>query len=306
MKIYIIGSGGVGGYLGAVLAKNRNDVTFLARGEHYRAIKKNGIKIESTEGAFKICPAQVIDNVSDIACPDLVIFAVKTYDTDVVARELSKVVNKDTVVITFQNGIDGDEQIKRYIRNTNVYPGVAYVLSTRISPGVINQINKSPRLIFGSKSVFGVPELKRIKEIMCEAKIDAVVSDNIVKDLWDKFILITSFISVTAIRRKPINKVFTNLSKRSLFRECINESIKIAKAEKIDITDDMSGVIMSRFCEISPSAKPSLFMDVDKEHKSEIEKLNGTLIKLAKKHNINVPINQLAYKTIKSKNRFLF
>ena len=129
MKIYIVGTGGVGGYFGGVLAKVGNDVTFVARGENFKAIRENGLIVKSVIGNFTVKAIKVIEKISEIKNPDLIIFTVKTYDTESVAKELDFVVNGKTIIITFQNGIDNDNEIKKYIQNAQVYPGVTYVVS---------------------------------------------------------------------------------------------------------------------------------------------------------------------------------
>ena len=139
MKIYILGSGGIGGYFGSLFAKAGLDVTFIARGENYKAIKENGLIVKSVVGNFEIKPAKVIESISKITDPDLIIFSVKTYDTEIVAKELSSVVNENTIILTFQNGVDNDIRIRKIISNTQVYPGVAYVITAKIVTN--NQIN---------------------------------------------------------------------------------------------------------------------------------------------------------------------
>ena len=182
MKIHIIGSGAVGGYFGGLLAKAGNDVTFVARGEHYQAIKNNGLIVKNVISDFVIKPAKVIENISDIINPDLIIFTVKTYDTDSAAIKLAQVVNRDTVIITFQNGVDNDSQIKKYIKS-EVYPGAAYVISTKTGSGIIEQTGGLRKLIFGDRSNPNNDRLTKIEEVMRKAEIDAKVSDDITRDI---------------------------------------------------------------------------------------------------------------------------
>ena len=188
MKVYIVGSGGAGGYLGGLLARSGKDVTFVARGEHYQAMKEEGLKIKSVMGDFEVRPARVIHRISDITNPDLIIFSVKTYDTDQTAKELKSVVNKDTVVISFQNGVENDREIRNHIPHGKVYPGVAYLVSTRTKPGLIEQTGGPRKFIFGDRQD---PENQRLKEIegyMTEAEVDASTSANITRDLWRKYV----------------------------------------------------------------------------------------------------------------------
>jgi len=300
MKIYIVGSGGVGGYFGGLLAKADKDVTFVARGEHYQAIKNNGLTVKSVAGDFEIKPAQVIGNISEIVNPDLVIFTVKTYDTDNVAKELAPVVKDNTVIITFQNGIDNDNQIKKQIKNAQVYPGVAYVISTRTKPGVIEQTGGLRKLIFGDRDKPDNSKLKEIEKLMKNAGIDATASDDITRDLWKKFMFIAAFSGMTAICRASIGKVLSDSLTKSLYERCLKETITVAKAMKVNVADDAFELIMTISDNTASDSKSSLLVDIENNRKNEIETLNGTLVGFAKEHKVDVPINGLIYGAIKS------
>jgi len=299
MKIYIVGSGGVGGYFGGMLAKDGNDVTFVARGEHYKAIKEKGLTIKSEDGDFVIKPASVIEKISDITNPGLIIFTVKTYDTASVAKELNSVVNKKTIIITFQNGVDNDNEIKKYIKNARVYPGVAYIISTKISTGVISQSGGARWLIFGDRNNSQNNELKNIETLMRKANIDARYSDDITRDLWKKFMFIVAYAGMTAICRSPIGKVMGDPQTKSQYERCVKEAIEVGKAKKVNIAENAFESIMKVTLNTSPESKSSLLVDIENGRQNEIETLNGTLVRFAKEKNIHVPINEMIYAAIK-------
>ena len=299
MKIYVVGSGGVGGYFGGKLAQAGNDVTFVARGEHYHAIKERGLIVKSVVGDFEVKHAQVVESISGIVNPDLIIFTIKTYDTDKAAKELVSVANKDTVVISFQNGVDNDNQIKKFVRNTQVYPGVAYVISTKTKPGVIEQTGGLRKLIFGDRENSNNSRLKEIEKLMKKADIDATASDDITRDLWKKFMFITAFSGMTAICRSPIGKVLDDPITKSLYERCVKEAVSVAKVMRVNVADDVFGTIINISCGTAPDSKSSLLVDVENNRKTEIETLNGALVRFAKEHNVDVPINKLIYGAIK-------
>lgn len=299
MKIYIMGSGGVGGYFGGRLAKVGNDVTFIARGEHYRAIKERGLTVKSVIGDFKVKPVQIINSASKINNPDLIVFTVKTYDTDKVSKQLAKVVNKDTIIITFQNGVDNDNQIKKYVKSSNIYPGLAFVISTKTKPGLIEQTGGLRKIIFGDRNNSKNQKLKEIEKLMRDAEINAVLSDDITRDLWKKFMFINAFSGMTAICRSSIGKVLGNPITKFLYERCIKEAISVAKAMGINVVDDILQTIITISTNTAPASKSSLLIDVENKRRNEIESLNGTLVKLAKKNSVDVPINELIYGAIK-------
>jgi 2-dehydropantoate 2-reductase len=295
MKIYIVGSGGGGGYLGGLLAKSGKDVTFVARGEHYQKIKEDGLKVKSVTGDFQVRPAQVIERISEIADPDLIIFAVKTYDTEEAARELVPVVNRNTIIITFQNGVDNDHQIKKQVKNAKVYPGVAYVASTKTKPGLIEQTGGPRKFIFGDRNHSQNQKLKGIEKLMREAGADVTVSEDIIRDLWKKFIFIVAFSGMTAICRSPIGKVLGHPITKGLYKICIKEAIQVAKSINIRVENNTFENTMTISGNFQPDSKSSLLVDIENQRRTEIEALNGKLVALAKKKKIHVPINELIY-----------
>jgi len=295
MKIYIVGSGGGGGYLGGLLAKSGGDVTFVARGEHYQRIKEEGLKVKSIMGDFEVRPAQVIERISEISNPDLIIFAVKTYNTEEAAGELAAVVNRNTIIITFQNGVDNDHQIKKQAKNAKVYPGVAYVVSTKTKPGLIEQTGGPRKFIFGDRNHSQNQKLKGIEKLMREAGVDITVSDDITRDLWKKFIFIVAFSGMTAICRSPIGKVLGHPITKRLYETCVREAIQVAKSINIRVGNNTFENIMTTSGNFQPDSKSSLLVDIEKQRRTEIEALNGKLVALAKKKKINVPINEMIY-----------
>ena len=303
MKIYIIGTGGVGGYFGGLLAKAGLDVTFVARGENYKAIKENGLIVRSILGDFEVKPAQVIEKISEISNPDLVIFSVKTYDTESVAGELASVINENTILITFQNGVDNDTQIKKFIASSQVHPGAAYVITAKTEPGIIKQTGGPRKLIFGDRKVPDNPQLKKVEGLMKEAGIDATTSDDITSDVWKKFMFICPFSGLTALYRKTIGEILSNADTKKQYEDCLREAITVATAKGVNVSENSFEEIMKTSDKFAPDSKSSLLLDIESGRKNEIEALNGNLVKFAKELKISVPVNKLIYETIKENNK---
>lgn len=300
MKIYVVGAGGVGGFFGGLLAKNGQDVTFVCRGDHYKAIKENGLKVKSLIGDFIVKQVKVVDSISKIKNPDLVIFAVKTYDTEAAAKELKSVINENTVVITFQNGIENDLVIKKITGSKNVYPGVAYVISARTKPGVIEQTGGLRKLIFGDRNNPENSSLRKVEKVMQDAGIDALLSDDITRDLWKKYMFIVAFSGMTAVCRSPIGKILADPITLDSYERCVREAIRVAKTHGVAVASDTFENIMTISKNTVPESKSSLLIDIENGRKNEIETLNGTLVKLARNYGIDVPVNELIYGAIKT------
>ena len=299
MRTYIIGTGGVGGLFGGLLARGGMDVTFLARGEHYEVMKNHGLIVKSVIEDFQIKPAKVAGSIAEIQSPDFIMFAVKTYDTADVAQQLAHVVTKNTVIITFKKGVDNDNEIKKYVKKARVFPGLVFVSSTRTAPGVIEQTGGARKLIFGDRKSSDNKDLKRIQNMMVEAGIDATISDNITLDLWKKFIFICAFSGMTAICRSTIGKVLSDPLAKGIYEDCVREAIAVAETLRVNIPDATFDEVMQISQAFAPDSKSSLLVDIGNNWKNEIETLNGTLVRFAHSHKVSVPINQLIYSGIR-------
>ncbi len=303
MKIYVVGTGGVGGYFGGLMAKGGLDVTFVARGDdNFRQIQNNGLLVKNTDKDFLVKPAKVIRLISEIEKPNLILITVKTYDTKITAQELLKVVNKNTVIITFQNGINNDEIIKKEVKLDNVFPGVAYVISSKTKPGVIEQIGGLQKLIVGDKKKEINFVLRNIVNTVKKSGIDITLSDDITRDLWQKYLFIIPFAGMTAICRSAIGKVLEDPFAKSIYEKCLREALMIAKLKKINLPNNIFEDVMAKSEKTAPNSKSSLLVDIENNRKTEIETLHGTLVKYAKELDVEIPINELIYTSIKMSN----
>lgn len=299
MKIYIVGSGGLGGYFGGLLAKSGQDVTFVARGLHYEAMKQDGLHVKSIGGNFSINPVKIIRTFSEITQPDLIIFSVKTYDTEEIAKELNTVINSSTIIVTFQNGATNDFIIKKIINSENIFPGVAYVITTKTQPGLIEQTGGLRKLIIGDRNNPENQQLKQVVKTMKNAGIDATLSDDISRDVWKKYMFIVAFSGMTAICRSPIGKILSDPVTRSVYELCVKEAISVAQASGANVADNAFDAIMATSTNTASGSKSSLLVDIENNRKNEIETLNGALVRLAKNKNIKIPINETIYGAIK-------
>lgn len=165
MKIAIIGVGAVGGFFGGLLAKANNDVTFIARGEQYVALKNNGLSVSSTDGDYVVNPVKVVDKVSKLEKVDLILICTKTYHRDEIARQIIEIAKDDTIIIPLQNGIDNDLRIKEICKIGKCYPGLVYLIASRTQPGMILQTAGPKMIFFGKRGSEPNEELKEIEKI---------------------------------------------------------------------------------------------------------------------------------------------
>lgn len=300
MKIYIIGTGGIGGYFGGLLARGEYDVTFVARGANYKALNENGLVVENVVENFIVKPVKVVESIKDISEPDLIIFSVKTYDTENAAKDLSSVVTEQTIIITFQNGVDNDTKIKGYVKKAQIYPGVAYIITAKTEPGIIRQTGGLRKLVFGDRHNSNNPRLKDIEVLMRRVGIDATMSDDIIRDIWKKFMFICPFSGLTAFHKKTIGEVLSDVGTRKQYEDCLKEAIAVAKAKGVTVSENAFDEVMKTSTNTAPDSKSSLLLDIENDRRNEIETLNGTLVRYANELKINVPINELIYKKFTS------
>lgn len=303
MKVVFIGVGGVGGYFGGLLAKSGIDTTFVARGEQLRALRERGLSVRTVDGSFDLPKISVVPSVSLAGTPDVIFVSTKTYDRDSVARELASLTNGEPTVIPLQNGIDNDLRIKAIAPRLKVVPGLAYIISARTAPGVIEQTAGPRTIFFGERSGEDNLLLVELEALMRNAGIRATYSRHIEKDLWLKFAWLTTFAGMTALCRCPIGRIVRDEETFRLFLQCYGEVCAVAAAEGMSFSEAEQREAERRAEEYRLSgghAKSSLLVDLEQRRPTEIESLNGAVVQLAQKHGIPVPTHETIWCAIRA------
>lgn len=302
MKTAVIGTGGVGGYFGGLFAKSGADVTFVARGEHYAAIKQHGLVVKTVDGDFNLPQAKVVDSISALDRPDVVIIATKTYGLEAAARELIPVVNEDTIIIPVQNGIDHDLVVKKILPRAQVHPGLTYIISTRTAPGLIEQTAGPKTIFFGARGGGEVKALRVLEDQMKSAGIRATYSPDIEQELWAKFLWVTTFAGVTSLCRCAIGKIVQDPAAFEFYIGCLDEALAVARAHKISLRPNIREEIISKseqYRHTGSESKASMLVDIENGRPTEIEALNGTIVRLARAAEIAVPRHEAIYNAVR-------
>jgi len=297
MKIAIIGTGGVGGYFGGKLAKAGYDVTFLARGEHLKAIQQNGLAVKSIRGDFKINPVKVTDSIKTIGLVDLVILAVKAWQVKDIAKELAEIINRDTIILPLQNGVSSTDELKEYINPENIIGGLCRIISKIESPGIINHFGVEPTILFGELDNSKTERTIKIKAIFDNADIKARISDDIIADIWKKYIAICVS-GLLAVTKTTYGELRELKETRQLMIELLNEIFKLSQKIGIHIEPDFLDKTVAFIDTFPYYSTSSLTRDVWEGKPSEIEYQNGTVVKLAEKYGIDTPVNRFVYNCI--------
>src|SRR3972149_1261022 len=235
MHIAIMGSGGAGGYYGALLARSGHDVTFIARGAHLRAIREHGLKVYSVHGDFQIAPAHVTDDPAEVGAVDLTIFAVKTYDTDSAAQRMRPLVSSQTTILPLQNGVESAAHLSRYFRKEAVLGGATWIVSSIVEPGVIRQESQFRRIVLGELDGRETQRAKDIRQALADAGITAELTNTIEKVLWTKLLFIASFSGLTSVTRAPAEPVRARAARRLLLERAMREVEAAARAKGVDL-----------------------------------------------------------------------
>jgi 2-dehydropantoate 2-reductase len=299
MKIAIVGSGGVGGYFGGLLARDEHDVAFMARGAHLRAIRARGLRVESAGGAFTIAPANATDDPHEIGLVELVLLCVKTYDLAATLGQLRPLVGPGTAILTLQNGVEAPEMVAAVYGREVVLPGVVYCEVAVKEPGVIFQGSPMRRIIFGELGGLPTPRAHSIAHVFTAAGIDTVLSDNILGALWSKFCFICGMSGVTTLTRRSVGPILEDEEARLLLRVVVEEARAVAVAQGVRFDADPVEAGVATFARFAPEAKSSMQRDLERGGRLEVEALNGAVVRLGRALGISTPANQAIYAALR-------
>ncbi len=300
MRIAIVGAGGVGGYLGAMLARAGEEITFLARGANLDALRERGITIQTqTAGTFSV-PVAATDAPAAVGNVDLVLVCVKTYDTVVAAGKMGLLIGPETAILTIQNGIDNAERIAAETRAGQVIAAAIYFGGTLEAPGVITKLGGlGGRIVLGDPA--GGPRLhaERIAHVFHGAGFEAQVHPNIRIALWEKFLFIVSMGSVCALTRLPIGPLVACAETSQLLRGVVAEGVAVARASGVALSEETVEKTLGMMQRSPPQARPSQYYDIEAGRRLETDAFNGKIVGLGQEYGIPTPLNFALYAALK-------
>lgn len=310
MRTAVMGTGGVGGYFGGMLAKAGHDVTFIARGPHLAAIRDNGLRVETVHGDFTVGPDTVgrglptdaplaTEDPSDVGPVDLVLFCVKTYHTDEAGHAIAPLVGDDTLILSLQNGVDNEEKLAEMYGQAHVLGGVCYISSAITAPGVITQVSGPRRVVFGELDGSITRRAERIHQAFVDAGIDTTLSEDVQKALWTKFLFICALSGVASVARAPVGDLVAIPETRQLLRDTMAEVEGVARARGVDLDAGIVDRMMETAEGFAPGTKPSMLVDVEHGNRVEIDALNGTVARLGAELGVPTPANRFIYAALK-------
>ena len=299
MRRAVVGAGGTGGYFGGLLARAGQDVTFISRGSNLEAMRARGLTVESRLAGTFTLPVRATDDPSEVGPVDLILFCVKTYDTDAAAESVRPLLHPETMLLSLQNGIDNIERIARVTGHTPGVGAVAYVVSALREPGVVAQTAGPGKIIVGELSGGASARTERLHDVLRGAGIEAELHPDIQVILWQKFLFICAFSGVTAVTRLPIGTILADPVTHRLFRGTSEEVEAVARASEIDLPSDCVEQAMAQAAAVEPWGRGSLYHDLAGGRRLELEGLNGEVVRRGREHGVQTPLNFAVYAALR-------
>lgn len=299
MRIVVFGTGGVGGFFGGRLAHAGDDVTFIARGEHLRAIKASGLKVDSTLGDFVVVPAKATDDVSEVGEVDLVIVGVKAWQVSEAARAMKPLVGPGTTVLPLQNGVDAVAQLVTELGADRIIGGLCRIVSLVVGPGHIKHAGFTPSIVIGEIDDRRTDRIMRIEQLFKRAGLEITVAPDIQAALWTKFLFIASFSGVGAMANAPAGVLRSDPKWRAQILHAMEEIYALAQARKIKLSPNSIDNAIASVNALPEDATSSMQRDIAAGRPSELESQNGAVVRLARESGVQVPTHALIYETLK-------
>jgi 2-dehydropantoate 2-reductase len=299
MRIAVMAAGAVGGYFGARMAAAGHEVHFIARGAHLEAIRKNGLKIESPLGNLHLKDAKATDNPAETGPVDIVLFAVKLWDTEKAAGQAKPLIGKNTRLITLQNGVDSVERIAPILGADHVVGGIANISAIIASPGTIAHNGQFASMTFGR--IDGKPDapLSAFADAAKAASVDIKLSGSINRDRWQKFIFLVALSGMTSATRSTIGPIMADAQTRAFCRALMQETFDVGRAKGVPLPDGFVEERMA-FTETLPKTiKASMAGDLERGNRLELDWLAGKVVALGREAGVATPANEAVYTLLK-------
>ena len=294
-----MGAGGVGGYFGARLADAGHDVAFIARGRHLLAMKERGLHVKSAHGDVRLPRPTVTDDPATLGWFDVVLFAVKLWDTESAAASMKPLLAAGGVAIPFQNGVESIERVSAVVGDAQVMGGVAYIAAKIAEPGVIAQTGTMARLRFGVVLHAQQPAAEALLAACKGAGIDAEIVADIHQALWMKFVFLVALSGVTAATRQPVGVVRADADLRATFEAAMRETWSVGRARGIALPDDFVASQMTFLDGLPAEMRASMAHDLDAGNRLEAPWLSGAVARMAKEAGTSAPVNATLYAAVK-------
>ena len=296
MKILVMGSGGVGGFYGGRLARAGCDVTFVARGAHLAALRERGLTIENeAQGDIHLPAVKVTGDPATAGRADLVLISVKLWDIEAAARAVRPAVGPQTAVLSLQNGVTKDDLLRREFGEKAVMGGVGYVATHISRPGVIHQTGAIQRMVFGEYDGRRSPRAEAFLAAALEAGIEAELSSDVRRAIWEKYVFLVGLSGTTATMRRSIGLIRENARTRAFLLDLMQEVVAVGRAHGVALPEDYAAQRLA-FADTLPfDMTSSMHHDLERGNPLEVEWLSGGVVKLGEQVGVPTPANRAVW-----------
>jgi len=299
MRIAIMGAGGLGGYYGAMLAHGGESVAFIARGEHLRALQRDGLHMESAHvGDFHLPQVDATDDPAAIGSVDVVLMGVKAYDLEAASEAIRPLLGPDTFVVPLLNGVDMEERIGAVLGPERVLGGTVFLSCNVIAPGRLRHVFNGP-FVFGELAGGLSDRAGALEATLRAAGVNAEQSPDIRRDLWRKFIMVAALAGVSGATRIPTRAVMADPDTRALFEGALREGEALARASGVSLEDDVVARHLAFADGVSPQHTVSMLLDLRAGRRLELDVFQGTIVRLGERLGVPTPIHRVLYAALK-------
>jgi 2-dehydropantoate 2-reductase len=288
MNIVVIGAGAIGGYFGGKLVNAGIPVTFLVREKRYKQLKERGLRIESVHGDFTVQPHCVLA-AEEVENPDLVLLAVKNYQLEGTFSDLKCFVERGAKILPLMNGVQHIDQLVAVFGRERILGGLCYIETTLNEFGDVVQKSLMHDIVFGPLTEVDLPYLQRVNTLFLKSGVNAKISQDIITEMWSKFIFLVTLSGVTTATRSPIGVSQQDLFMSAFIRDFVQELVNLAKAIGIKLPEDFSEQMIQRITNTNPEMTSSMHRDLEKGLPLELDSLQGAVLNIAEQQKVAVP-----------------
>ena len=298
-RVAVVGAGAVGCYFGGMLARAGAPVTLIGRAAHVEAITRDGLFIDSIHFQERVSVSASTEIVA-VRDARLVLFSVKTVDTESTAKLLAPHLGPDTIVVSLQNGVDNAERID-FAAGIQAIPAVVYVAAGMIGPGQVKHTGRGDLIIGHALSRHDVarPDLEEVAAAFTRAGVPCRISENITVELWEKLIMNCAYNAISALTRKKYGPIAEDPGTIEVMKQVVIEAVAVAGAAGVPLSVGGMTEAALKLGKAMPEALSSTAQDIARGKPTEIDSLNGFLVRKGAELGVPTPVNQTLYSLVK-------
>lgn len=298
MRIAVVGVGGVGGYFGGRLAQAQEEVVFIARGDHLRALQTEGLRVESLKGDFVVQSARATGDPASVGVVDAVLVAVKAWQVPEVAKQVRPLLGPETMVVPLENGVEAPDQLAAVLGTRHVLGGLCRIVSFITGPGQIRHAGMEPYVAFGELDNRPSERAQRLRRAFERAGVQVEIPANIQVALWEKFLFIVALSGVGAVTRAPVGVIRGLPQTRQMLEQALHEARAVGLARGVPLAEDLVAKIMALIDSTAAESTASMQRDIQDGRPSELDYQTGTIVRLGLEAGVATPLHTFIYQSL--------